>query len=119
LIEERHMPQRIWSIEEQVIAEKVTGFVFEFTSAPTEHDDSTMILNVWNESRTRRLQLVFTRGGWCDERRTDVLAMSGAQDINATAGHGGTPVQKIEEPYDWVARAKTELAPEVVKEPES
>jgi hypothetical protein len=108
------MTQRIWSIEEQVIAENITGFVFEFTSAPTEHDDNTLILNVWNESRTRRLQLVFDRGGWLDASRTDVLAMSGAGETDFTAGQWGTTVERV----DWVEKARTELAPAVVKTPE-
>src|SRR5258706_12583670 len=100
------MPQRIWSIEEQVIQERVTGFVLEFTSAPTETDDSLVILHIWNESKTRKLSLTFARNGWLDATKTDVVGTSGAQEIETTAGQAATPVARV----DWVNHESLEPA---------
>lgn len=80
--------KRIWSIEEQVVQDPTTGFLLEFTSAPSEADDSGVLLNVWNEGRTRKLVLQFDRNGLLTA--TNVEGASGAEEVSVSAGQAAT-----------------------------
>ena len=80
---------RIWQIEEQVVTEKAVGFILEFTSTPTEGDDSTVVLNIYNEAKTKKLTMTFDRNGWF--RDSELTGLSGADSIDTTAGDAASP----------------------------
>jgi|SRR5882724_1300034 len=65
--------------------------MLEFTSAPTETDDSRVLLHVWNESKTRKLTLTFNRNGWYVAGESDV--MSGAAAVPVTAGQADSRIE--------------------------
>lgn len=55
--------KRIWSIEEQHVNDEASGFGFTFASHPDEDGDNTVSLTIYNESRNKKIILVFDRNG--------------------------------------------------------